>query len=369
MNARPALQARRSGKGEAEATPIRLLIVDDSSVARAVLTRMVQSHPDLQVVATASSAGEALDALKSVPVDIVLLDLEMPNGNGIEALPDIVAAGHGARVLVVSTGADDGAESSVRALAAGATDTLPKPLHGMFGGRFSEVLADRVRRIGRAVAPLRESEAPAAGAPVILLRESHAFRPDCIAIGASTGGLHALNEFLTGLSKPTGVPILVTQHLPALFMPHFARQLTAASGREAKVVQDGDRLEPDTLHVAPGTAHLCVVKRGRDIRVKLDTRRAPSGCLPSVDPMLASVAEVYGRGGLAVMLSGMGRDGLTGSHALAAAGGIILAQDQFSSAIWGMPRAVAEAGLASAVLPPRDLARRVVKNLGESAWK
>lgn len=369
MTARPALQARQSGGSGADADPIRLLIVDDSSVARAVLTRMVQSHPDLKVVATASSAGEALDALKSVPVDIVLLDLEMPTGNGIAALPDIIAAGKGARVLVVSTGAGDGAESTVKALAAGAADTLPKPIAGMFGGRFSEVLADRVRRIGRASVADREEEAAPAAASVIQLRETTNCIPTCLAIGASTGGLHALNEFFASLTKPTGIPILITQHLPTLFMPHFARQIAAASGREARVVQDGDELIPDRIHVAPGTAHLCVVRRGGDVRVKLDTRRAPSGCLPSVDPMLASVAEVFGRGGLAVVLSGMGRDGLTGSQTLAAAGGVILAQDQFSSAIWGMPRAVAEAGLASAVLPPRDLARRVAKRLGDGAWK
>ena len=369
MTARPALQARQSGGSDTDVDPIRLLIVDDSSVARAVLTRMVQSHPDLKVVATASSAGEALDALKSVPVDIVLLDLEMPTGNGIAALPDIIAAGKGARVLVVSTGADAGAESTVKALAAGAADTLPKPIAGMFGGRFSEVLAERVRRIGRATMREHEPEATPAGAPVIQLREANNCMPTCLAIGASTGGLHALNEFFASLTKPTGIPVLITQHLPTLFMPHFARQIAAASGREARVVQDGDQLVPDRIHVAPGTAHLCVVKRGNDVRIKLDTRRAPSGCLPSVDPMLASVAEVYGRGGLGVVLSGMGRDGLTGSRALTAAGGVILAQDQFSSAIWGMPRAVAEAGLASAVLPPRDLARRVAKRLGDGAWK
>ena len=369
MTARPALQAQQSGGSDTNADPIRLLIVDDSSVARAVLTRMVQSHRDLKVVATASSAGEALDALKSVPVDIVLLDIEMPTGNGIAALPDIIAAGQGARVLVVSTGADAGAESTVKALAAGAADTLPKPIAGMFGGRFSEVLAERVRRIGRASVSGQETEAPATGAPVIQLRETTNCIPTCLAIGASTGGLHALNEFFASFTKPSGIPILVTQHLPTLFMPHFARQIAAASGREARVVQDGDLLVPDRIHVAPGTAHLCVVKRGGDVRIKLDTRRAPSGCLPSVDPMLASVAEVYGRGGLAVVLSGMGRDGLTGSHALAAAGGVVMAQDQFSSAIWGMPRAVAEAGIASAVLPPRDLARRVAKRLGDGAWK
>jgi two-component system chemotaxis response regulator CheB len=347
---------------------IRLMIVDDSSVARAVLTRMIMAQDGFQVVAAAASASEALSLLRCISVDIILLDIEMPGGSGLEALPALIEAGRGARVLIVSSAADDRASASMRALSMGAADTIAKPGTGMFGGRFSEILCERLRRIG--ANPLRDpGAAPAAPATPILLREVHDWRPACIAIGASTGGIHAIKDFLAGLPDETGLPIFVTQHLPPLFMPFFARQLAAASGRRTRVVEEGETVEPDQIHVAPGNAHLRLERRGSRVRVRLDAAPAPSGCLPSADPMMESVGETYGEGALCVMLSGMGRDGLIGSRKIVARGGVVLAQDQYSATIWGMPRAVAEAGLATAVLPPRDLARRVASRLGSPAWK
>jgi two-component system chemotaxis response regulator CheB len=343
------------------------MIVDDSSVARAVISRMVASHEDFEVVALAGNASEALDALRTVKVDIVLLDVEMPGASGIEALPDILRAGDGARVLIVSSMAEAGAEVTVRALAQGAADTLPKPGTGYFAGRFAEVLADRLRQIGRASGGRERPSLIEPGAE-IRLRDMPGGTLGCIALGASTGGLRALIDFLRPLPKKVGVPILVTQHLPTIFMPYFARQLEAASGRAARVVDDGDRLTADIIHIAPGDAHLCVERRGLDVTVRLDRKPAPSGCLPSVDPMLASVAAAYGDAGLGVMLSGMGRDGLIGSHRLVECGGAMLVQDRRSAAIWGMPRVVAEAGLASAMLPPADLARRVALHAKGGSW-
>ncbi|HYN46162.1 MAG TPA: CheB methylesterase domain-containing protein, partial [Allosphingosinicella sp.] len=192
----------------------------------------------------------------------------------------------------------------------------------------------------------------------------------CVALGASTGGLHALFEFLRALPGRIEAPILVTQHLPALFMPYFARQLESASGRIARVAADGEALRPDQIHVAPGDAHLCVARVDGAVRVRLERKRASSGCLPSADPMLASVAAIYGPSGIGVMLSGMGRDGLMGSRRLVECGGAMLAQDKKTAAIWGMPRVVAEAGLACAVLAPADLARKVAQRAaaGISAW-
>jgi len=347
-----------------EAPPIRLLIVDDSSVARAVLSRMLSGVPGMVVAATAGGVAEALKLLRTITVDIVLLDIEMPGGSGLEALPAIVEAGRGASVLVVSSAAGDGADAAVKALSMGAADTMPKPGSGLFGTRFAEVLAERLQRIGR-VGTADRVMPGACGQ--LRLRDVADWTPACIAIGASTGGIHAINEFLAGLPAKTGVPLLVTQHLPPLFMPYFARQLEASCGRPARVVADGDILENDQIHLAPGTAHLRLMRRPGGVKVKLDTRPAPSGCLPSVDPMFAAVAEVYGRGGLGVMLSGMGRDGLLGSGALVQSGGVVLAQDQASSAIWGMPRAVAEAGFATVIMSPDELGRRVAAQLEAAA--
>lgn len=365
MNALP-LPARRRTSCFAE-PPIRLMIVDDSTVARAVLSRMVAANPDFEVVALAGSAGEALAALRKLKVDIVLLDIEMPGGSGVDALPEIIRAGDGARVLIVSSMAEQGAEVTVRALAQGAADTLPKPGAGYFAGRFSEVLAERLRQIGRATRDYG-ARPRSDGTDEIRLRDMPESRIECIAIGASTGGLPALIEFLRPLPKRIGAPILVTQHLPAIFMPYFARQLESASGRTARVAEDGALLEDDVVFVAPGRAHLCVTRQGADVFVQHDTTKAASGCLPSVDPMLASVAVAFGDAGVGVMLSGMGRDGLIGSHRLVEAGGAMLVQDHRSAAIWGMPRVVAEAGLASAMLPPADLARRVAQFARGRSW-
>ena len=365
MNAQSALTRRRLERPADP--PIRLMIVDDSQVARAVLSRMVKAHKEFEVIALAGTAEEALDALKTVRVDTILLDVEMPGASGLDALPDIIRAGRGARVLIISSMAEAGAETTVRALALGAADALPKPGIGNFAGRFSEILADRLRRIGRA-----DDELPVrivAPTETIRLRDMPDGMLGCVALGASTGGLHALFEFLRALPERIEAPILVTQHLPALFMPHFARQLESASGRIARVAVDGELLRPDQIHVAPGDAHLCIERSEGAVRVKLESLRAPSGCLPSVDPMLASVASIYGPNGIGVMLSGMGRDGLSGARRLVECGGAMLVQDRASAAIWGMPRGVAEAGLASAVLRPAELARRIAQRAEAPSWK
>ena len=357
MNAHSA-SLRRRPERSAE-PPIRLMIVDDSSVARAVLSRIVSTEPDFELVAEATNAGEALDALSRHDVDVILLDLEMPGGSGLEALPEIIRAGGGARVLIVSSMAEDGAEATVRALAQGAADTLPKPGAADFAGRFADVLADRLRRLGRVIrAP---EPAPSGGKAELALRDMPAGPISCLALGASTGGLPALIAFLGALPARIEAPILVTQHLPAAFMASFARQLERAAGRPARVVGDGETVRDEAIHVAPGDAHLCVTRSGAEVRIALDHGHAPSGCRPSVDPMLVSVARAYGDGGLGIILSGMGRDGHLGARRLVDAGGAIFAQDRASAAVWGMPRAVAEGGLASAVLPPADLARRVAR--------
>lgn len=342
---RPA--ARAAGETAPAALPLRLMIVDDSQVARAVLSRMLAPFADLEIVATASDAGEALRLLPRTDVDIVLLDVEMPGESGLEALPEIVRQGRGARVLIVSSFCDGAAEAAVEALGPGAAETLPKPGSESFSGRFSEVLAERLRRMGR-------REAPAAAA--VAAGEA---KLGCVAIGASTGGLHAVSALLRALPGRIGAPILITQHLPAVFVPFHARQLEAASGRVVRIAEDGLQLVPEEIVLAPGDAHLRLEQRGAKVFVRLDRDTSAGGCVPSVDIMLNSVAGTYGRAALGVMLSGMGRDGLAGSRELVARGGTMLAQDRASCAVWGMPRAVAEAGLACAVLPPAGLAARI----------
>jgi two-component system chemotaxis response regulator CheB len=343
---------------------IRLMIVDDSTVARAVLSRMVESDPVFEITAVAGTAEDAIEALGECRVDIVVLDLEMPGDGGLKSIPRIIAAGAGAKVMIVSSLAEDGAEQTVAALALGAADTMPKPGTGRFNGKFSEILLAKLKALGRASVEPPPPVAPRGGVQS-LLRSMPADPIEVLAIGASTGGIHALGALFNALPQRIGVPILVTQLLPIPFMSVFARQLGVVAKREALVAQDGIALAPDRLLVAPGDAHLTLEPGPLGPVVRLTKGRSSSGCMPSLDPMFASVGAIFGTGALGVVLTGMGRDGVEGASRLVACGGSILAQDEASCAVWGMPRAVLEAGLACAILPPDKIARRIASRTEE----
>ena len=348
---------------------IRLMVVDDSMVARAVLSRMIEVDDGFEIVAVAGTAEDAITALGQVRVDIVLLDLEMPGAGGLKSIPKILEAARGARVLIVSSLAEEGAEETVAALALGAADTLPKPGTGRFNGRFSEVLLGKLRALGRA--ELRgTARAPRTDPLAVgMLRAMNEGPVKLLALGASTGGIHALTAFFQEIPARVGAPILVTQHLPEAFMAVFARQLSDAAGREAVVAEDGLRLLPDRIVIAPGNASMAIEVSGGKMVARLIRQRSASGFLPSVDPMLASAGAMLGPEALGVVFSGMGRDGLEGAMALIGAGGSVLVQDEASSAVWGMPRAVAEAGLACGILPPSRIARRIAHRIGDLACK
>jgi two-component system chemotaxis response regulator CheB len=352
-----------------ETRPIRLMIVDDSIVARSVFQAILSPLPDFEIVATASSAAQALARLDATTVDIVLLDLAMPGMDGFAALPEILKRGRGARVLIVSASAGVGAEACVRAMTLGAADTLEKPVAGGFANHFRLDLVDKLRRIGgdsrvpdRAV--VREI-APAARPDLDLpaMRQPVPGVIDCLAIGASTGGLHALSALFAALPPTCDMPILVTQHLPASFMPYFADQMTTITGRPATVAREGMSLLPGQLLIAPGDAHITLGMIGGCPRILLNRDPAPSACMPSVDPMLASVAQVYGERAFAVVLSGMGRDGMIGARALVEAGGEVAVQNRATSVVWGMPGSVAKAGLAATIASPAQIAARIVERV------
>ncbi len=359
-----ALTRARAGNGSGMRRPIRLMIVDDSMVARAVLSRMVEADGGFEIHAVAGTAEHAIEALAQVEVDVILLDLEMPGAGGLKSIPGILAAANGAKVLIVSSQAEEGAEETVAALALGAADTLPKPGTGRFNGRFSEVLLAKLRALGHAgrkpslPAAARRAPEPS-GVSLAALRLMPDDPLELLMIGASTGGIHALGSLFEALPRRIGVPILVTQHLPAPFMPVFARQLGTVAGRPALVAEEGMPLVADHILIAPGNAHLAIERNRDELLVRLMTHKVTSGCLPSVDPMFASAGAILGGGALGVVLTGMGRDGTEGAAKLVACGGAVIAQDEASSAVWGMPRALAEAGLACAVLPPAKIARRI----------
>ena len=363
--------ARSPGRGAQPSggRRIRLMIVDDSMVARAVLTRMIEADPAFEIVAVAGTAEDALEALAAVRVDIVLLDLDMPGEGGLKSIPRILEAAGGAKVIIVSSVAEDGAEETVAALALGATDTMPKPGTSRFAGRFSEVLVGKLKALGFA----NHASAGAFQAPRgSVARPLRAMTPgniDLIAIGASTGGIHALDTLFQQLPPKIGIPILITQHLPGAFMPIFARQLGNTARREALVAEEGMELRPDRIIIAPGDSHLTVALSAGKPVVHLVQGPSRSGCMPSVDPMLASAGQVFGQRALGIVLTGMGRDGVEGASTLVGAGGSVVAQDEATSAVWGMPRAVLEAGFASAVLSPDKIARRIASRVESAACK
>jgi two-component system chemotaxis response regulator CheB len=375
------LASKRSGQGSGAADGlrrrIRLMIVDDSMVARAVLARMVESDGGFEIAGVAGTAEHAIEALGQVQVDIILLDLEMPGLGGLKSIPAIIEAARGARILVVSSLAEEGAEATVAALALGATDTLVKPGGGRLSGRFSDLLMEKLYAIGHAsrrapvpfAAPVPTRPAPVGRAALMPLRAMAGGPLSMLMIGSSTGGIHAIGQLFEALPKRIGCPILVTQHLPAPFMPVFARQLSTAAGRDAVIAEDGMDCRADRIIVAPGDAHVTVELIRGTPRIRLMKGRSASGCLPSVDPMFASAAAAFGPEALGIVLTGMGRDGTEGAHKLVACGGSVVVQDEASCAVWGMPRAVAEAGLACAILPPQGIGVLVQERLREAACK
>ncbi len=340
----PIIASDRSLHGAAHT-----LIVDDSVVVRTVIERILNADPAFDVIHKTNSAESALRYLADHRVDLILLDIELPGQSGLTALPAILAAQPHAKVAILSGQCEEGSAAAVEALALGASDILSKPGSGSFCDSFSQLLIDRLYRLldGGEMQAASPRQAPH-------LAASAATEPlACLGIGASTGGIHALGQLFQGLRAPLGVPILLTQHLPASFTVYFAQQLARMTSLRVKIAETGDRLMPDIIYVAPGDANL-QVRRGLQDRVTihLNQDRTPTGNLPGVDPMFSSMAAAYGAGAAGLVLTGMGRDGSQGAREIVAAGGWIVAQDEASSVVWGMPGAVATTGLACAQMEP-----------------
>lgn len=354
-----------SGTGDPAHTSVRVMLVDDSLTVRTVFNRMIGQEDGLAVVAQAQTAEMALSILRSTKVDVILLDLEMPGIGGLGALPTILEIADGAQVLVVSSLTEVGAEATLAALSMGAADTMLKPRPGGFNEDYKSALLGKIRALG---ARRRGDDAAAPAARPASARPAGRKPIHVVGIGASTGGIHALNLFLRELPATFDLPILITQHLPESFIPVFARQVEDAAGRPAVLAEEGTRITRGTIVIAPGHGHLTVRRVGRVAVTGIAQDRATSGCMPSVDPMFATLCDAFDGHVAAVLLSGMGRDGTEGAQKIAAAGGTIFAQSEATCAVWGMPRFVTESGLASAVLPPQELAQKIVTMAGAGGW-
>lgn len=368
---RAAVEA--SGESELPTKPIRVMIVDDSAVVRGLVSRWIGEEPGLEVVAHHANGRLAVDDIVRSAADIVLLDIEMPVMDGLEALPLLLQARPELRVLIVSTLTRRNAEISFKALALGALDYVPKPDTNReitTSLDFRHEVIRKIKLLGRARLPqarggagARTGAEPEAGVSpsVFHTRPFSLVPPRVVAVGSSTGGPEVLASIL-GLASPAlaRVPVVVTQHMPPVFTGVLAERLARATGRETKEGVQGEPLRPGTIYVAPGNHHMTVVSPEQPI-LRIGDEPPVHFCRPAVDPLFGSVAATYGPAALGIVLTGMGHDGAAGARAIAEAGGTVIAQDEASSVVWGMPGAAASVGACAAILPPVGIAETVAK--------
>ena len=331
----------------------RVMIVDDSVVIRGAIARMLDGEASVRVVARVANGRQALEELKRQQIDVAVLDIEMPEMDGMEALPLLLRADPGLRIVMASTLTTRGADIALRALRLGAADYIPKPSTAAIADdSFRRDLIAKVTGLARlrrrATAPVLAA-APTPPSPQ--LRPASKLRPGLLAVGSSTGGPQALFTFVQGLGRALPVPVVLTQHMPPAFTPMLAEHLSKLGGPPCAEARDGDTLEAGRLYLAPGDRHLLVEAVGQHLVARLSDAPPENYCRPSVDPMLRSAVVARGGAVLMVMLTGMGHDGLAGTRELIAAGGAALAQDEATSVVWGMPGAVAQAGLCHRILP------------------
>lgn len=361
------------------AQPFRVMVVDDSAVIRGMMSRWLEEDPEITVVGVARDGKEAVEMVGSLKPEVVLLDIEMPVMDGLTALPKIIRAHPKVRVIMSSTLTRRGAEISMKAMAKGAADYVPKPeskkdIHA--SAAFKEEVISKVKGLagatrgvtaagGRATTGFsaeKATKSPSvrlkAGGPIVL-REPSKTKPRLLVVGSSTGGPQALFTLFEGLGKDFQLPIVVTQHMPATFTAILADHIAKVAGRPCAEAKDGEVLASGHIYVAPGDFHMTVRRIGTNQCLKLDQSPQENFCRPAVDPLFRSVAKAAGSAALCVVLTGMGYDGLKGGEEVVEAGGTILAQDEATSVVWGMPGAVATHGLCSAVLPLPKLADAV----------
>ncbi len=368
--------------------PYRVMIVDDSAVIRGLLTRALESDPQISIVASVQNGKIALSTLERQKVDVVVLDIEMPVMDGMTALPLIIKAQPGVKVIMASTLTLKNAEISLQALQAGAADYIPKPTSTgeiSTAGDFKRELTEKVKALGLAARGGTAASHRPAPAPVdarsggtvvakplaakksIQLRPMPTTIPDVIAIGSSTGGPQALFEVMKSLAGKVTQPILITQHMPATFTKLLAEHISRVSGMTCNEAQDGEAIVGGQIYVAPGDYHMLLEADGPKKVIRLTQDPPENFCRPSVDPMLRSLSKIYGPKLLVLILTGMGADGQRGSEVVTAAGGAVVAQDEATSVVWGMPGAVASHGLCSAVLPLQEIGPQVLKLVMRSA--
>lgn len=356
---------------------LNIFIVDDSAVIRKILVKILSTEDSFNVIGQAEDGQMALDMLAKhqgkLDVHVVVMDIEMPIMNGFEALPGVKKLFPKSRVLVASTLTQRGAEASMKALSAGASDYIPKPNPdaASTGGSvdletFSKDLITKIRILGKAALTSYSFSAQSPQASFkeeaeIKLLPNKKYMPKALVIGSSTGGPEALQTLFKALNKEKlrSIPIFITQHMPAKFTTFLANNITKNTGFDCAEAVDGEIIRQGKVYLAPGDFHMEIVRKDANYVVKLNQNPPINFCRPSVDPMLDSLTELYGLNLLFVMLTGMGADGLESAKRASAKGANIFAQNKETSVVWGMPGAVAKAGICSKVSTIQDMANDI----------
>ncbi|MBE7638566.1 chemotaxis-specific protein-glutamate methyltransferase CheB [Sneathiella sp. P13V-1] len=361
------------------------MLVDDSAVIRGFLARWLKEESDIEVVASVSNGAIAVRDFAKVKPDVVILDIEMPEMDGMTALPKLIQQDPDVKVIMASTLTVRNADISMKALAMGAADYIPKPESTRVAGdkeAFQRDLVEKVRALGArrraksgAAAPDRNTEVkpntadrakPSASGlykngEIILRKSTLSLMPEALAIGSSTGGPQALFKLFEKLKGTITKPIFITQHMPATFTSILAEHIAKIAGVTCKEAEDGEIVRDKQIYLAPGDWHMTVVKEGENVRIKLNQDPPENFCRPAVDPMLRSLNSAYGGRVVTVILTGMGHDGKQGSEVMAQSGAPVIAQDEASSVVWGMPGAVATSGLSTSVLPLEEIPTAISK--------
>ena len=359
---------------------IRVMLVDDAVVVRGLFARWVEAEPDLEVVATLRTGRDAVNQLERVDPDVVVLDVDMPELDGIAALPLLLEKKRDLVVIMASTLTRRNAEISLRALSLGAADYIPKPGSNRevsASTAFRRDLIEKIRQLGLRAKRLRHGikarvSRPVKSAPSIVpateeitplrLRQMPLTPPRVLVIGASTGGPQALNRLVVQIDAVIQrAPVLITQHMPPTFTAVLAEHLARVSKFPVREAGDGEEVNAGAIYLAPGGKHMKVDRRDGTAVIAIDDGPMVNFCKPAVDPLFASAAQVWGNKVLALVLTGMGSDGLAGAKEIVAAGGHVIAQDEETSVVWGMPGQVTNAGLCSAVLPLPEIGGRITR--------
>lgn len=372
-----------------EAGPLRVMIVDDSVVIRGLISRWVGAEHDMEVAASLRTGREAVNQVERINPDVAVLDIEMPELDGISALPQLLAKKRDLVIIMASTLTRRNAEISFKALSLGAADYIPKPestREASAAEIFHHDLIQKIRHLGArlrrkpavaapplapaspAPAPRGPVARPAAPAPAsagpaaasLAMRPFSNQAPRVLLIGSSTGGPQALMALVTELGPVIDrFPVLITQHMPPTFTTILAEHLARSSRRPAAEAVDGELVKPGRIYLAPGGKHMRVARSGADTVIALDDGPAVNFCKPAVDPLFTSAIDVWHGSILSVILTGMGSDGMRGGKDIVAAGGSVIAQDEVSSVVWGMPGAAANAGICAAILPLNQIGAKV----------